>query len=139
MPLGRRAAVAGVLTLMLWAGGGALRFYGLAHQADVASAGPTTPVVALVQGNVPEQEKISRSDMQRVFGRYLGLTQRGVAQALEESDRTQGAGHPVVYVWPETAFPGVLEEDRSLRQAQAQLSSTLKPGGERATPMSVVG
>lgn len=146
MPLGRRWAVVGVLIIMLWAGSGALRFYGLAHQADVAAAGPTTPVVALVQGNVPEQEKISRSDMQRVFERYLTLTQRGVAQALEESGRTQGAAHPVVYVWPETAFPGVLEEDpearsmivRAAEGASAGIVGTLRMGPDQHWRNSVV-
>ncbi|WP_434735032.1 apolipoprotein N-acyltransferase [Acetobacter sp.] len=147
MPLGRRALMAGAFVVMLWAGAGALRFYGLASQADVAAAGPTAPVVALVQGNVPEQEKISRLDMQKVFERYLALTHRGVTGALEESGRTQGAARPVVYVWPETAFPGVLDEDAQARSmivrtaegASAGIVGTLRIGPDQHWRNSVVG
>lgn len=146
MPLGRKAAAFCVIAVLLWAGTGALRFYGLERQADVSAASATTPVVALVQGNVPEQEKISRSDMQKVFERYLRLTRQGVTQALEESGRTQGAAHPVVYVWPETAFPGVLEEDpearsmiaRAAEGASAGIIGTLRIGPDQHWRNSVV-
>ncbi|MBB2202154.1 apolipoprotein N-acyltransferase [Gluconacetobacter tumulisoli] len=66
------------------------------------------PVVVLVQGNVPETQKISGDDDIAIFRRYLALTQQGVAQALAGP---AAAGRPVVFAWPESAFPGLLQED----------------------------
>lgn len=146
MPLERRAMVGGGIVLVVWASLGAARFYGLQAQESVASGNATSPTVVLVQGNVPEQEKISRADMQAVFERYLRLTRQGVVQAVEETGRAQGPAHPVVYVWPETAFPGVLEEDAFARSMIARTASgatagvigTLRIGSDQHWRNSVV-
>lgn len=64
------------------------------------------PEVVLVQGNVPEKEKMAGTSDVAIFRRYLGLTRQGVAQGL-----AQAGGRPVVFAWPESAFPGLLMED----------------------------
>ncbi|WP_342630240.1 apolipoprotein N-acyltransferase [Nguyenibacter vanlangensis] len=112
LPLGgRRAMLAGLAGLAAWAGlGGAL----LALRPIPPGH---NPVAVLVQGNVPETMKISRQDDIAVFRRYLALTRAGVAQAQVQAlaDPARG-GRPVVYVWPESAFPGLLAEDGLARQ-----------------------
>ncbi|MFT8718116.1 apolipoprotein N-acyltransferase [Acetobacter sp.] len=112
MPLGRRMALCGVGVLVLWSAIGAARFFAL---AGAVAESPSSPLVVLVQGDVPEQEKISRTDRQAIFERYLRLTHDGVARALKQTAEMPGAARPIVYVWPETAFPGVLEEDDQAR------------------------
>ncbi|NHO52966.1 apolipoprotein N-acyltransferase [Acetobacter estunensis] len=143
MPLGRRFIVAGGMVLLVWAGLGAWRFYAL---AEAAAPTASSPVVVLVQGNVPEQEKITRSDVRAIFERYLRLTREGVAQGLKMAGQPQGAARPVVYVWPETAFPGVLEEDdvarsmiaRAAEGATAGVIGTLRVGPDEHWRNSIV-
>lgn len=129
VPLGRKMALGALVFLAVWGGAGLLRFHqtGLQQQERAASSG-AAPVVVLVQGNVPEQEKISRADMQAVFERYLRLTRQGVEQGVEEAGRARGAAGAVVYVWPETAFPGVLEEDAFARSMIARAASGATAG-----------
>ncbi|AZV39244.1 apolipoprotein N-acyltransferase [Komagataeibacter xylinus] len=93
-----RLACAGVLAA--WVACGALRV------ASIHDIYGHNPEVVLVQGNVPETEKISRDSDVAVFRRYLELTHAGVQAGLREAD-----GRPVVFAWPESAFPGLLLED----------------------------
>ncbi len=111
--LGRRGAAASLLLLALWAGSGLLR---LGH---VAPAGAPGPVVLLVQGNIPESEKLDRQTAMQTFRTYLSLTAGGAARAGAQA---QALGRPLVFAWPESAFPGLLDEDaqaRAIIMAQA--------------------
>jgi apolipoprotein N-acyltransferase len=60
-----------------------------------------------VQGNVAEGQKWDPTLLRAIFARYLRLTSEGMARA--------GSGRAVA-VWPETAFPGLLEQDAPARQ-----------------------
>lgn len=104
----------GVLVVVgLWAAGGAWR---LVHTVPLPVQ---NPVVALVQGNVAETDILSRSDAVAAFQRYLGLTSDGVARARDLA-ATEGKGRSVVYVWPESSFPGFLNEDPLARRMIAR-------------------
>lgn len=91
---GRRAVAASLGLLLVWGGAGALR---------LARPLPRPPGldVVLVQGNVPETEKLA-SDPAPIFERYLRLTRLGVAEA---------GGTRSVVAWPETASPYRVEGD----------------------------
>jgi len=102
--LGRRWMVAGAVTLAAWAGAGIVR---------LDQPMPPAPglKVVLVQGNVAEGQKFDFGLRVAIFERYLALTRAGIAHA--------GPG-PAVVVWPETAFPGLLDRDALARQAIMQ-------------------
>jgi apolipoprotein N-acyltransferase len=109
--LGRRGRIAAAGAFCLWAAAGAGRLYGAAPQPPGLRA-------VIVQGNVPEAEHRDHGGepawADRVFDRYLALTRQGVARA---------AGHPAVVLWPETASPYALDQDRGARQAVAQAAA----------------
>lgn len=68
---------------------------------------PAPPLtVVLVQGNVAQGQKFNRDLAVRIFQRYFALTEQGRARA--------GDG-PTVEIWPETAFPGLLQTDEPAR------------------------
>lgn len=93
---------------MLWVGAGAARLSSGVRGRDVGR----NPVVVLVQGNVPEAEKMAGNEDVAIFRRYLTLTHDGVGQALSQGTQ----GRPVVFAWPESAFPGLLLEDAIARR-----------------------
>jgi apolipoprotein N-acyltransferase len=109
--LGRRAMAGGLGVLVLWAGFGAWRL------SLPASPAPGLAVV-LVQGNVPEGQKMDRSFAVRIFQGYLSLTHDGVA-AL--------GGRPGVVVWPETTSLFPLDASEGARAAIVEASAGL-PG-----------
>lgn len=76
----------------------------------------SNPTLVLVQGDITEKEVLGHGDAFRQFQSYLALTRTGVEQAKAFSP-AQG---PVVVVWPESAFPGLLDEDEWARQQIAQ-------------------
>ena len=104
--LGRRAATAGLLLLAAWAGAGLVR---LASVHPISAGGP---LVVLVQGNIPETEKFDRLFALQTFRTYLRLTEAGVRQA-ELLPRNASRG--LVFAWPESAFPGLLDQDAEAR------------------------
>ena len=55
--------------------------------------------VVLVQGNVAQGQKWDQDLAVRIFRHYLDLT-------------AQGGRGPRVVIWPETAFPGLLDATR---------------------------
>ncbi|GBQ95078.1 apolipoprotein N-acyltransferase [Acetobacter nitrogenifigens DSM 23921 = NBRC 105050] len=126
MPLGRREALLGVAVLFLWGVVGAWRFETVA--SGVKADERVSPIVVLAQGNVAEKEKIDRADVRTVFERYLRLTSEGVNAAVAEAASAQGPARPVVYVWPETAFPGVLEEEPVARSMIARAATGAAAG-----------
>ena len=114
---GRRGVLALVAGLAVWglAGWGRLALTPLPVGRN--------PMVLLVQGNVPETEKIGGRDNVAIFRRYLALTRSGIADALSEA-----GGRPLVYVWPETAFPGLLAEDDIARRMIARAGAGAAAG-----------
>lgn len=106
---GARTRICLLVLFLIWMGVG---YYRLTHPAFLET---TNPVVALLQGNNREQDILSREGAINAFRRYLALTRDGVEKArLQEPDRS------VVYIWPESAFPGLLDEDEAARHLIAQ-------------------
>jgi len=119
--LGRRGVAAAAALLLVWIGAGSLRLAWAPHP------GPDNPVVVLVQGNVPEQDKFDRGAALTNFRRYLALTGDGV-RAASEAPGEPGAKRPIVFAWPESAFPGLLEEDAMARQVIMQAAPAASAG-----------
>ena len=94
-----RWRVAGAVLLAAWVAVGLVRL-----QQDIP---PQPLTVVLVQGNVAQGQKWNQDLAVRIFRHYLDLS----AQA-----RVSGPG---VVIWPETAFPGLLDGDEPARRAIA--------------------
>ncbi|AOX17651.1 apolipoprotein N-acyltransferase [Kozakia baliensis] len=106
---GRRWAVG---LFVLWAAWGGWGAYRLAHIHVLPTI---NPVLALTQGNISEKEVLSQKDAIASFQRYLRLTTQGITQARRDyPDRA------VAYVWPESGFPGLLDEDDIARRMIAR-------------------
>jgi apolipoprotein N-acyltransferase len=117
--LGWRARVAGVIGLAVWLGSGMWRLE--------QPAGPAPGVtVVLVQGNVPQEDRMTQRRAVEIFRRYLALTAQGVAAA---------APGPKVVVWPEAASPFLLEGEPAARAAIAEAAN----GGRFGATTSLVG
>ena len=100
--LGRRWWLAGGAVLAAWAAFGLIRLQG---------AIPAQPLtVVLEQGNVAQGQKFDQALASRIFQHYLVLSSPG--------DRRG----PSVDVWPETAFPGLLDRDERARQVIEQVN-----------------
>lgn len=97
--LGLRARIAGGVVLAGWVVAGLVRLH-----APIQPAPPLT--VVLVQGNVAQGQKFDQAFAARIFRRYLDLTKDG---------RDAAGGGPAVVIWPETAFPGLLDIDQEAR------------------------
>lgn len=65
----------------------------------------------IVQGNIPQEEKWAPENREATFARYLELSTR--------------PGDFDVLLWPETAFPGFLDEDT---EARARIAAALPDG-----------
>jgi apolipoprotein N-acyltransferase len=72
---------------------------------------PANLTAMLVQGNVAQGQKWNQDLAVRIFEHYLSLSEQG---------RTQAGAGPVVEIWPETAFPGLLPIDGPARRAIEQ-------------------
>jgi apolipoprotein N-acyltransferase len=72
--------------------------------ARLAQPQPTPPGISfrIVQGNVPQQEKWAPGNAEATLSRYIDLSAQG-----ESVD---------VVLWPETAFPGFLDENAEARR-----------------------
>lgn len=75
--------------------------------------------IALVQGNIPQEMKFSQAQYQAIIQRYYQLTEK-VAPKVD------------LIIWPETAIPGIYEDDFSLsavlRDLSAESGSTIVTG-----------
>ena len=100
--------------LLVWLAGGA---YALTHRHDLPV---TNPVVVLVQGNVRERDILSRDGAVEAFRLYLRLTNEGVAKARDLAGDSSAGDRSIVYLWPESGFPGLLDEDESARRMIAR-------------------
>ena len=105
-------AVLGALTLIALYVGGAVRLM----QAQVHNS---RTVVRVVQPDVDQEAKWSKSSFQRVVSRYVNLTARA------------GDLDPDVVIWPEGALPVTLEDQRALGVDRA-IASALRPEIGRA-------
>jgi apolipoprotein N-acyltransferase len=86
-----------------------------------ARLGPPDPVVAgvrlrLVQPNLPQDAKFRPENRADIVDRYIELSQRPVEA---------GDPEPTHIVWPESAFPFLIQRDRD---ALAKVAAGLKPG-----------
>jgi apolipoprotein N-acyltransferase len=100
--LGWRFQLAGAVGLSVWALAGVARL-----QPQLRPL--ATPINAvLVQGDVPEGQKLNQTSAMQILGRYLELTRQGVAAA--------GPGAKVV-IWPESASPFLIDREPVVRQA----------------------
>lgn len=91
----------------------------LSRLHTVYPVGENGPIAVMVQGNVPETEKVGHQNPRDIFLRYLRLTSDGVRQAqrIRQSDPLY-ANSPIVFLWPETSFPGydLLQDSPRARQ-----------------------
>lgn len=92
--LGRRWWLAGGAMIVAWAAFGVIRL------RDPIP--PRSLTVVLEQGNVAQGQKFDHALASKIFQHYLALSSR-------QDQR------PAVEVWPETAFPGLLELDENAR------------------------
>ena len=97
--LGWRWRIGGALALVVWAALGLVRL-------NEAMPPPTPLSVILVQGDIAQGQKFDQDFAVRIFRHYLDLS--ATARA--------GVPGPAVVVWPETAFPGLLDLDQPARQ-----------------------
>ena len=102
--LGWRWRIGGAVLLAAWAAAGLVRL----DQPMPPAPGLS---VVLLQGNVAQGQKFDQAFAVRIFRHYLDLAAQGRAAA--------GSG-PAVEVWPETAFPGLLDLDARARAAIEQ-------------------
>ncbi|WP_245964247.1 apolipoprotein N-acyltransferase [Roseovarius spongiae] len=99
----RPAVLCGLIFLGIW-GAGALR---------LGTGAPTATGIDLrvVQGNVSQREKWAPGNREATLERYIDLS--------------SSPGNATVLLWPETAFPGFLDEDEA---ARARIAATLPKG-----------
>ena len=102
--LSRRWQVGGAVLLAAWIACGVIRL-------RETSPPPTGLNVVLVQGNVAQGQKWDQALAMRIFESYF---------TLSEQARKEAGDGPAVVIWPETAFPGLLEIDERARQAIEQ-------------------
>jgi apolipoprotein N-acyltransferase len=107
LSLSRRGLLGSLVLIVVWGGLGMLR---LSQPAPIS---PDLRAV-LVQGNVPQRDKLDVEWARQIFIRYLRLTQEGMSYV---------GGHPALVVWPESSFPGLLEQDIEARQIIAKAAS----------------
>jgi apolipoprotein N-acyltransferase len=114
------AAVALVATTSIW---GALRI------RDGRLTREGTPLrVALIQGNVPQEEKWDPSRAGAIFDRYLRMTREAAAAGAE------------LVIWPESATPFYFDEDAvsalRVRQLISEIGTPLLFGTDEVEPGS---
>ncbi len=101
-PIKRKALITlTVLLLFVWAIVGGYGLLTLRSRADFYHSPGEKAVlrVAVLQGNIPQEEKWDAKIKNIIFEKYKRLM---FMSALEKSD---------LIVWPETAFPGYLEDE----------------------------
>ncbi len=93
----RAAAVLAVSAVLV----GAVSLWGLRRLGDDRLTRAGTPVrVALVQGNIPQDQKWDAARANQIFDTYLSMTREAAARGAE------------LVIWPESSTPFFFEEDR---------------------------
>lgn len=98
----RSAIVAAVLLIGAFLHGAVV----IARYSDAA-----TTKIAIVQGNIPQDRKWDRRYRQSILAEYGRLTREAATQ------------RPAMIVWPETAVPGDVLHDTTLREKVASLAA----------------
>jgi apolipoprotein N-acyltransferase len=111
--LGRRGLLAGAAVLLVWVAAGSARLASLSLRG--APSGAPGPIVVLVQGDIPEQDKQDGNRARAIFRTYLALTRSGVAEADRLRARDDPS-RPILFAWPESAFPALLEQEPEARR-----------------------
>ena len=124
MSNGRTRMMAGVSALALLAG---VSLWGAARLSDSRLTREGTAIrVALIQGNVPQEEKWDPSRAAAIFERYLAMTREAAANGAE------------FILWPESATPFYFDEDpRSaarVRQLVSEIQVPLLFGTDEVEP-----
>nr|WP_298798216.1 apolipoprotein N-acyltransferase [uncultured Acetobacter sp.] len=110
-----RVAACGALIISISLTGSVIRLN------TVHPVGEDGPLAVIVQGNVPETEKVGRLNPRDIFMRYLRLTADGVLEARRQQPHStfpDAVTRPIVFLWPETSFPGsgLLQDSPRARQ-----------------------
>ena len=137
--LGRRGLLAGAAVLLVWVAAGSARLASLSPRGAPrgAPSGAPGPIVVLVQGDIPEQDKQDGNRARAIFRTYLALTRSGVAEADRLRARDDPS-RPILFAWPESAFPALLEQEPEARRlimqaapgAVAGLIGSVRFGGD---------
>ncbi|CAI3931227.1 apolipoprotein N-acyltransferase [Commensalibacter papalotli (ex Botero et al. 2024)] len=115
MPIyGRKGWFALVGGLVCWFGFGSFRL------SPAPAAQQDTPIVALIQGNIEEDDKINNTDPRRIFQNYLFLTAQGMQEALQLQKQQKIPNRPIIFAWPESSFPGDIAFDVMARSILMQ-------------------
>ncbi len=109
------------LPMAIW-GAGAVRI------ATATATVDKTVVVRLVQGNIPQKDKWAPELRASHIARYLELSKSRTSDR-RAPDLPKGTA-PTVIIWPETAVPGFLAQNRDLRHA---LAAVVPDGGTLVT------
>jgi len=115
--LGRRGRTWSLLLLAAWAAAGGARLL------DPPRPIGTGPEILLVQGNISETHKFSSAWALQIFRTYLRLTHEGAERAP-----LPASGAAFVFAWPESAFPGLLDEDPEARRLIMQAAPRAAAG-----------
>jgi apolipoprotein N-acyltransferase len=104
-------------------------FWGAARLADNRLAREGTPVrVALIQGNIPQEEKWDPARAASIFERYLRMTREAAAAGAQ------------FILWPESATPFYFNEDPAgaarVRQLVSEIKAPLLFGTDEVEPGS---
>jgi apolipoprotein N-acyltransferase len=98
--LGWRWCIGAGAVLAAWCGFGIVRL-----NEPMSGASPLS--VVLLQGNIAQGQKFDQALAVRIFRHYLDLSAKA---------RTEAGDEPMVAIWPETAFPGILDYDATARR-----------------------
>ena len=120
-PVARVDGDAGVRRVLVVA---AVALWGSYRLAHGTLTGQGTPVrVALVQGNIPQDEKWDAARANQIFETYLAMTREAANQGAQ------------LVIWPESSTPFYFEEDRAagdrLRQLVRQTGIELLFGSDQ--------
>ncbi|WP_370664320.1 apolipoprotein N-acyltransferase [Neokomagataea thailandica] len=119
---GRRGIAVASCGFVVWVG------WSVWHLHHMTVLPVQNPRAVVVQGNVSEEQILTRAVRVDNFLKYLRLTAQGVQIAQAVGDE-----RPVVAIWPESGFPGILDEDATARSyiARAAHGAMTMVGSDR--------
>lgn len=119
---GRKGWVSLVGSIVCWV------IVGFIRLSPAPIAQKDTPIVALIQGNIAEDDKINNTDPRRIFENYLSLTEKGMQEALTLQAEQAISNRPIIFAWPESAFPGAIQYDSMARSVLMQAAKGATAG-----------